>query len=186
MQPCIVDVSKILDVRAATIELSGELEIGDLTVGAEEFVAKGPASYSVTVTNCGTGLVANGRIELPVTAICSRCLCDFATKIEGEVEGFYVHPGHDEDVPEEQDVEYISIDETIDLGPALLAALILDAPFAPLHDENCAGICPTCGADLNEGPCECPKGDIPAEHPFAALKSLLETNGGDERDQRDR
>ena len=37
----------------------------------------------------------------------------------------------------------------------ILAGLILEAPFAPLHDEDCAGICPQCGADLNTDPCDC-------------------------------
>lgn len=182
MEPCPVDVSEILDVLGASVDVSGDLEVGNLTVGAEEFVAKGPAHYDVTVTNSGTGLVAAGRVALPVIAVCSRCLCDFATSIEGDVEGFYVHPGHDEDVPEEQEIEYISSDKTVDIGPALMAALILEAPFAPLHDEQCAGICPTCGADLNEGPCECP-GEVPADHPFAALQSLLgeEGEGGEDR-----
>jgi uncharacterized protein len=50
---------------------------------------------------------------------------------------------------------------------------VLEAPFAPLHDEECAGICPECGADLNQGPCGCETA-VRGPHPFAALEGLLE------------
>jgi hypothetical protein len=57
-----------------------------------------------------------------------------------------------------------------------LSALVLEAPFAPLHDAECAGICPTCGADLNEGPCGC-EAQVDGAHPFAGLGDLFEEPG---------
>ena len=54
-----------------------------------------------------------------------------------------------------------------------MAALVLEAPFAPVHDDECAGLCYTCGADLNEGGCGCEHG-VSDDHPFAALGSLFE------------
>ncbi len=167
-----VAIAPILDDLGASIGVHDALELDSLEVGTERFDALGPASFDVTITNSGTAVVALGTITFPVKATCARCLCDFDTVITGEVDGFYVRPGADEDVPEEQEVEYIDGEDAIDLLPALLSALVLEAPFAPLHDEECAGICPDCGADLNEGPCGC-EADTQTEHPFAALKSLV-------------
>ena len=54
-----------------------------------------------------------------------------------------------------------------------MSALVLEAPFAPLHDDDCAGICPECGADLNTEPCDCASKPDP-DNPFAALGDLLD------------
>ena len=167
-----VAIAPILDDLGATVGVHDTLPIESLDVGTEHFEAAAPASFDLTINNTGTGVIAYGEISFPVRATCARCLCEFETVIEADVDGFYVHPGAEDGVPEEQEIEYIDAEETIDVLPALMAALVLEAPFAPLHDEECAGICPDCGADLNEGPCGCV--DQPDEsHPFAALKSLV-------------
>jgi uncharacterized protein len=42
-----------------------------------------------------------------------------------------------------------------------------------LCEEDCKGLCPTCGADLNEGPCACDSSDdIDPDNPFAVLRNL--------------
>lgn len=185
MEAIEVDLSPILGVLGATLDVSGELALGDLEVGAEEFVARGPATFDLTLTNTGAAVISMGQVSFPVSATCARCLADFPTDIEAEVDGFYVHPGHEGGLPEEQEFEFISGSNTIDVAPSIAAALVLEAPFAPVHDEECAGICPECGADLNEGPCGCTT-SAAEDHPFAGLKELLgeessEKSGGESR-----
>jgi len=129
-----------------------------------------PAGFRVAVTNAGAGIVAHGHIAADVTATCSRCLCEYDDRIEGDVMGFYLRPG--DESPDDEDAEEVDAEGAIDIGPALLAALVVEAPFAPVHDEACKGLCVTCGEDLNAGSCSC--GDAPRDdHPFAPLKTLL-------------
>ena len=45
----------------------------------------------------------------------------------------------------------------IDLWPDLREAMVLALPMKPLCSEDCRGICPTCGKDLNNGECRCGK-----------------------------
>ncbi len=173
----LIDVKEILDELADSIDVDTEFPLEPLVLGTETFVPSRPAHVCVTVTYTGSGqLVAHGRVDVDVTTQCSRCLKDFTMNTGGDVEGFYVRPGHDDEIPEEQDVEYIR-DREIDLLPAIRAALILELPFAPLHDDTCPGICPTCGADLTSGPCGC-KPDR-SHSPFAALKDLVPEPGDD-------
>ena len=167
-----VDIGSILDVLGESIEIADDVVLEHFIVGTEVFVPRGPAHFELTVTNTGTAVIAMGAVELPVTATCARCLAEFPTEIVGEVDGFYVFPGHEEGVPEEQEVEYIDAEGYVDLYPAIIGALVLEAPFAPLHDEACAGICAQCGADLNEGPCDCADG-ADDDHPFASLRDLV-------------
>jgi uncharacterized protein len=167
-----VDIQSILEVLAETLQVSDDLTLDTFEVGTEVFKPQGPAHFDITLTNTGPAIIGMGKARLPVLATCARCLTEFPTEIVAEVDGFYVRPGHDVDLPEEQPVEYIDGEYNIDILPALMAALVLEAPFAPLHDEECAGICAECGADLNEGPCGCNE-EPDDSHPFAALKTIL-------------
>ncbi len=167
-----VEIASLLDSLGTSTMVADSFVLESLDVGDEHFKMTDPVAFDVTVTNTGTAVIAYGTVHAAVTATCVRCLCEFPTVIEGAVEGFYVFPGKDTDVPEEQDVEYIDADGVIDLMPAIMSAIVLEAPFAPLHDEECAGICGGCGADLNTAECTCAE-DSPEDHPFAALRSLV-------------
>ena len=46
-------------------------------------------------------------------------------------------------------------DDTLDLAPLVRDALVLELPMAPLCRDDCAGLCPQCGANRNEGQCGC-------------------------------
>jgi len=173
MDPFRVDVRPILDETGASVELDDSFDIGLLRVGDNDFVLREPARIHVSITNAGAGVVAHGTVAADVDAVCARCLCEFPLRIEGDVVGFYLRPGSEPSDEEEADeAEVIDEDGVIDLSPALLAALVIEAPFAPLHDEECKGLCPTCGEDLNAGPCGCdhPPAD---DHPLSALRELL-------------
>ncbi len=167
-----VEIASLLDSLGTSTTVSDGFVMESLDIGDEHFVGTGPVTFDITVTNTGTAVIAYGTVRAPVMATCVRCLCEFPAVIEGAVEGFYVFPGKDTDVPEEQDVEFIDADGVIDLMPAIMSAVVLEAPFAPLHDEECAGICGGCGADLNTAECTCAE-DSSEDHPFAALRSLV-------------
>lgn len=167
-----VDVSSILEDLGASEVVDGQLPLDRLLVGDTEFVLVAPASFTLNITNTGAGLVADGTVAARAAVECARCLERFETLVEGTVEGFYVHPGHDRDIPEDQETEPIAADSTIDIAPALMAALTLEAPFAPVHDEDCRGLCPVCGCDLNVHDCGCAS-TIDEAHPFAGLRGLL-------------
>lgn len=175
--PYPVSVRSVLEALAATRVVSGEIEMSDLELGEQPYAFAGPAHFEITLTNTGAGIVAEGSADAVVRTPCVRCLCEFDLPVHADVEGFYVQPGHDEQIPEEQEYEHISDDGKIDLEPAVVSSIVVALPFAPLHSAECKGICPTCGADLNMEECGCsPTG---TESPFAGLGRLLET-GEDE------
>ncbi len=171
MERYVVDVSDILHETAAEIHISDTMPLSELVVGDEAFAPLGPASLDLTLTNTGAGIVASGQVTLPVEAECARCLERFRTDISADVEGFYVSPEHQAGLPEEQDYEIIH-ESRVDLAPAILGALALEAPFAPLHDPECRGICPTCGRNRNDAPCACDE-DSEDSGPFSGLGRAL-------------
>jgi len=163
-------VRGLLDALASSRTVTGEIDAVDVDLGGQVFHFEGPISFEITLTNAGTGIVAQGTATANVVTPCSRCLCDARLTVEAEVDGFYVLPGHDADLPEEQEAELIAEDHSIDLEPAILADIVVELPFAPLHAEACKGICPVCGKDRNLEPCGCAQ-EITAS-PFAALQGL--------------
>jgi len=163
-------VRGLFEALASSCTVTGGFAANDVDLGGQPFHFEAPISFEVSLTNAGTGIVAQGSASARVLTPCSRCLCDSHLDLEAEVDGFYVLPGHDADLPEEQEAELIAEDLSVDLEPAIMAAIVVELPFAPLHDDSCRGICPVCGADRNTDPCECVQ--AAPQSPFAALQDL--------------
>ncbi len=170
-----VDITSILDVLGDSIAVSDVLQMKSLDVGDEHFALRAPVRFDVTLTNGGTGIVGIGTVVAETIATCARCLVEFPLDIEAEVDGYYVEPGDTENIPEEQEYWEIDADGFVDILPAITSALVLEAPFAPLHADDCAGLCPECGADLNVESCDCEHG-FDETNPFAALGDLITTS----------
>jgi uncharacterized protein len=93
-------------------------------------------------------------------------------KVVGRLKGKARH-AHDFEGEDQKDsdldITYLS-EDWIEIADILTEQLQLLVPFQPLCNEDCKGICPHCGADLNKGRCACAKLKKPS--PFAALNSL--------------
>jgi uncharacterized protein len=148
----------------------GAFEAPDVELGEQVYRFDDPISFEIELTNTGAGIVASGTATARVVTPCVRCLCETCITVEAEIEGFYVRPGHEDEFPEEQEVEFIGDDSTIDLEPAVTQSVVVELPFAPLHDAGCRGICPVCGADRNASACDC--GTTRPASPFDVLKGF--------------
>lgn len=61
---------------------------------------------------------------------------------------------------------------TIDLGPCVWEEVVLNVPLKFVCKPDCRGLCPRCGANLNEMPCACGSGETLNEAPASALADL--------------
>ncbi len=173
-----IDVAALLDELGAETQIDQDVEVGPVRVGDEEFTPLGPAHVSATISNTGSGVLAHGRVKLDVRAECCKCLEQFDTTIETDLEAFYSGVSVSGTAADDAD-EYGRIEEGwVELGPALEAALAMEAPFAPVHSPDCRGICPQCGADLNAAACCCAPQE--SEGPFSALADLLGAHSDEE------
>jgi uncharacterized protein len=109
------------------------------------------ASVSVTVTleAIEGGIVAVGRVEAPWVGECRRCLAELSGEVVADVEEVFV-------ADPEEGVTWPIERNQIDLEPMVRQAVVLELPLAPLCRDDCQGLCPLCGADLNQGACACP------------------------------
>jgi uncharacterized protein len=116
---------------------------------------------------------AQGKVKLN----CSRCLkefdaelsADFLTEFEAAPEAADPRTGEDPDDPGFS-VAYFEGD-WLPLGEEIRQEMELKVPLAPVCRKACQGLCPHCGADLNDGPCNC--GGPEKSGPFSGLKKLF-------------
>lgn len=95
------------------------------------------------------GIVVNGRISATFDGECRRCLASMVGRIDCEVHELYQVALTDPDA-------FLIEGDVIDLAPMVRETVLLELPDAPLCRLDCAGLCPTCGQDLNIGTCGCP------------------------------
>lgn len=102
---------------------------------------------------------------------CRRCLAEVETPVQEDLHLLYAESGGEDD--EDPDVYPIDArDNNLDLRPAIREEWLLAVPALVVCKEDCRGLCPQCGADLNAGACGCATVRDPR---WDALRSLDES-----------
>lgn len=134
----------------------------------------GNVTVDVALTKTGENIFALGRAGGTVKLQCSRCLAEYEMALAPSIEApFFPRAAESPEGEEEDDGEVNYHDgEKLDLFPILHDQLLLAIPFKPLCGEECKGLCPACGADMNTAPCGCKLKKPDAR--LAALQKLKE------------
>lgn len=130
-----------------------------------------PLDVDLSARSVGDGVLVRGTLRTRVRQACRRCLAPVEQKVDEHVDLLFVPPGEDaEDVDDGEVYPLPARGDDLDLTGAVREQVLLQAPEFTLCREDCPGLCPTCGKDLNEGACEC----VPevAESPWDALKNV--------------
>jgi uncharacterized protein len=93
---------------------------------------------------------------------CARCLADASLAISDDLMYLYylrgLEVGKDTSLPSDEGYMPVEIDfwgRILNLSDQVWESLLVLLPLKLLCREECAGLCPHCGADLNDGPCSC-------------------------------
>jgi DUF177 domain-containing protein len=145
-----------------------------------EFHANGAARLSGRATKMGRKVLVQAKSTVPLTGPCRRCLKTVALDEPVDLIRTWL-PEPTAAPPKRHDagsevVEPDLVDEEtyagkeIDLKPAIREQILLQIPAPPLCAEDCKGLCPRCGKDLNEGECGCDRAVMDPR--WAALKRI--------------
>lgn len=114
---------------------------------------------SFHVEKSGDRVSVRGTVWSTVHLECVRCLREFDTEVSVPLTVFADRSGRGNKLDQEQlerDDEMSFHDgRRLDLTDRVREALLLELPISPYCREDCKGLCPKCGSDLNEGPCGC-------------------------------
>lgn len=165
-------MSRIDLTRADTEPLSFERRLRvPAETGGEDVVSVGEVEVTGSVEKAGRGYLLEGAVRGEARLRCVRCLGEFpflvAERFELQLLPFAEVPRVEEHRLGRGDlaVRFYTVPE-LDLAELAGEQIELVVPMKPLCDENCQGLCPRCGRDLNQGSCGCPKN---AEQRWAPL-----------------
>jgi uncharacterized protein len=118
----------------------------------------------------GGDVVVQGRIGGIIELPCRRCLTPAQAAFDEPVMLLYRSGPEGEKADSEDAYPIAERAGAIDLGPAIRENTLLAVPKFALCREECAGLCPHCGTDLNQGSCDCTTEEIDAR--WAELRRL--------------
>ncbi len=115
---------------------------------------------SLRLMRTTAGILVTGNLTHAVEATCSRCLETFTRTQTIELNDEFVpvvdvNSGVPLPEPVDPDAFRLRPDHVLDLTEAIRQYAILEAPLQPICQENCKGLCVSCGENLNLGPCRC-------------------------------
>ena len=182
---------KIADITAEGVSLSGDLTGEELGLTDADVSIRGPLAVGLDLRAVDRTICVTGVVEGTAIRQCVRCLKDFDESMAFSIHVAYeretkattaakrTDPRHRKEKqvldgePEEQNDDlYHYVGDHLELAPMLREQLILASPMHPLCSDECLGLCPRCGKDLNDGPCRC--GEEQTGSPFQVLRTMKE------------
>jgi len=163
------------ELAQGPVETSGELAQDDPAMEGMDLTLREPVRVGGRLQAIGDGrFYWHGTARTVVKGECRRCLTPADTPVNLEIGALFTQDPEALDDPESYPVPPDATE--IDVTPAVREELLLAAPRYVLCREDCKGLCPQCGKDLNAGPCECaPVADLRWQ-PLKALKDKLRSN----------
>jgi uncharacterized protein len=141
------------EVEATVSSLEDEVRLTRPVIGEVRFI------------RTQQGILTQGRFKTVAELTCVRCLDPFVEAIEFEVEEEFV-PTVDVSTGKWLKLEdtdpalLINEHHLLDLEEVFRQAILLAVPMHALCRSGCAGLCPHCGKNLNEGPCDCVQDEV--------------------------
>lgn len=120
-------------------------------------------------------VLVKGRIALAAWLHCDRCLAEYPWELKHRFETVLV-PRADQPTEEETRLDDVELDyeffdgEVIDLERLVAEEILLELPVQSLCSEDCRGLCPRCGVNLNRDLCRCSGSSKPSA--FAKLENI--------------
>ena len=163
-----LDLRNVINTPDAKKDFQFQVDMSDL-----DFYGRTPITQPVQAEGCVTNhagaLVLEGTARSVLDLTCDRCGKEFSREKIVPLDCLVAHELEDE----EHDEIVLLENGKVDAEDLARTAFILDMDTKTLCSEDCKGLCPRCGADLNLGPCSCKKEIDPR---MAALAKLLENN----------
>lgn len=165
------NVRDILADPRIVINVEETLDLPTISFGGEEITITQSPVINGKIRNLdGTMLEFKGSAELVMMMSCSRCMEDVEVPLLLEFSQRF-QPAETMGEKQDEDAEVFA-DYRLDLLEFVINEIRLGVPMKVVCREDCKGLCPKCGRNLNEGPCNC---DLHEEDPrWEALKSLLQ------------
>ena len=140
-----LDVSELLRRPGSTRTLVFARAVDGLALPLARVKDGSELAFDLRLESLVDGIHVRGTVAGELDEQCRRCLRAFDAPIAVDLDGLFEGGGEGDSYP--------IVSGGIDLEAAVRDAVVLALPLHPLCREDCAGLCPTCGADRNTGDC---------------------------------
>ena len=162
-----LNVRNIINAPGERMDFSFEMDLSDVEFGGRYPIQK-PVVVTGDVRNIAGMLLLQFEASTVLSSVCDRCMKAFDNP--KTVRGEFMLA---EEVQSEENDDIILLEnDEFDLSEVARTAFILGMDTKTLCREDCKGLCPKCGADLNQGSCGCSKKDVDPR--LAVLAKLLD------------
>ncbi len=153
-----------------------DLELRHRSLFLDDDVSLTDVQGNARLLRTDRGLLATVHARAHLEGTCSRCLAATKSLIEIDFQEEFIPvvdpvSGAHITTAEAEESFVISSDLMLDLGEPLRQYALMSSPSKPLCREDCAGLCPGCGTNLNEGRCSCPPQSDDRWQALAALNA---------------
>ena len=145
----LLDLREIIGIPGSTAEFDYEPDLSDAAEGSVMQITAAKASGSIY--NRAGALTLTATVDALCLCVCARCLKEFERTMHQDVSANLSEGGEDGDDPD----SYLIQDDRIDVDEIIVTEFVLEMDETVLCDDDCAGLCENCGADLNEESCTC-------------------------------
>lgn len=173
-----LDLRDIIHIPGASRDFAYELDLSMMELFGEKPFDR-PIQVSGAVRNMAGALELKGEAQTVLDVRCDRCLKPLAEDFRVPVETLLAEELANDDDPGSDDIVLLQNGQA-DLDEIFTSACVLALDSKHLCREDCKGLCPTCGKDLNEGPCRCGKELDPR---LAVLAKLLDKENRDKDEE---
>jgi uncharacterized protein len=161
----LLDLREIIGVPGGKVSFDFEPDMSEATGGSVVRVKK-PARAAGNVINSAGVLTFSANVDVICVCVCARCLKEFEHPVHSRISANLTEGG----AGENPDGYFLQGDK-VDASEIIITESILNMEDRLLCREDCAGLCQSCGADLNDNPCGCKKEVDPR---LAILSQLLD------------
>lgn len=158
--------------RVGAVETRGELKQDDPALEGTDVTLREPVLVRGRLQRLDEGrFYWHGTVQAVVLGECRRCLTAVTTPFKLDIGALFAQ---DPEALEDPDAYPVAPEaQELDVTPAVHEELVLAAPRYVLCRDDCKGLCPQCGKDLNAGPCGCAPATDALWQPLKALKDKL-------------
>lgn len=147
----IIDLSEIIRDVDLKITLDEDIEVENTSFMGEEFEFSKPLHINGQITNNTKSLELKAKVTGDMQVRCARCRKPMTVPVSFSISEVIMQ-GEGEDL----DLDVLVIEgEEIDIYDVLLNNFLMNVDGKYLCHEDCKGLCPKCGKDLNLGECSC-------------------------------
>lgn len=163
----VLDLSRLFENECKELPFNTSLDLSGVRMdGVSPF--SGPVPIKGKASSFAGIVTVEYHIGYTLGLPCNRCLESVVQHREIHVSQVAVRSLSGDD----GDDFFVLPDGRLDLGEAAYADIILDMPSKILCREDCRGLCPECGANLNHEPCRCARAAV--DHRLRPLLDLLD------------